>query len=186
MDILSERSPNAQSPLLPPGSEDALLWQELALRYRTSLRGFFARRVGRQADVDDLIQDVFLRLMARAGGEPIAHAEQYIFQTAANVLRDRHRRDAVRAASLHDSFDEILHQAASEITPERVLIGKEQVKQVAEALKQLPERTRDVFILRAFEHRKIADIATLLKISTRAVEQHMAKALAHLAKVLER
>lgn len=167
------------------GEDQDSQWENVALRYRAPLRGFFSKRVRDKADVDDLVQDVFLRLIGRADGGSIEKVEQYIFQTAANVLRDRGRRDAVREADAHESFDETLHQARAEITPERVLLGKESVSLVVAALQQLPERTRDIFVLRALERRRYAEIAVLLRISTRAVEMHMAKALAHVAQVLD-
>lgn len=168
------------------GDDEASQWENVALRFRAPLRGFFARRVRDAADVEDLIQEVFLRLVGRARGEPIEKVEQYLFQTAANVLRDSGRRSVVRDGDAHESFDEIVHDISSEITPERVLIGKESVGIVANALRELPERTRDIFILRTLERYKCAEIAAMLRISTRAVEQHMAKALSHLGRALER
>jgi RNA polymerase sigma-70 factor (ECF subfamily) len=52
-------------------------------------------------------------------------------------------------------------------------------------LRQLPERTRDVFVLRCFEGLTHAEIARLHAISVRAVEKHFAKALSYLATALE-
>jgi RNA polymerase sigma-70 factor (ECF subfamily) len=49
------------------------------------------------------------------------------------------------------------------------------------ALAELPERTRDVFVLRMLEGLKMADVAHALAISTRAAEKHQARALAHIA-----
>lgn len=184
MNQKSSPMPKAVS-MLEFGDDQASQWENVAVRYRAPLRGFFARRVRDQADVEDLVQEVFLRLVGRIDGGPIEKVEQYLFQTAANVLRDRGRRSLVRETDAHESFDEVVHEASAEITPERVLLGKESVALVVAALRQLPERTRDIFVLRAMEQRKYADIATMLCISTRAVEMHMAKALAYLTKALE-
>lgn len=184
MTYQSSQSPNATA-LVAFGDDKASQWESVALRYRAPLRGFFARRVRNAADVDDLVQEVFLRLIGRVQGGPIEKVEQYLFQSAANVLRDSGRRSSVREADAHESFDEMVHEFDTDITPERVLLGKESVALVVVALKQLPERTRDIFVLRALEQRKYADIATLLHISTRAVEQHMSRALAHLGRALE-
>ena len=94
-----------------------------------------------KGDVDDLVE-VFTRLWpVRAGpdGEP----EAYVFQIAANLLRDRSRRDIVRKsasgryAENGDSFEAI--------TPERVLLAKQQVAKLKDALAELPERVRFVF-----------------------------------------
>jgi RNA polymerase sigma factor (sigma-70 family) len=167
------------------GRDEAERWENVALRYRGPLRGFFSKRVRDPADVDDMIQDVFMHLIRRAQGGPIERVEQYIFQTAANVLRDSGRRRQARESDAHESLDEEIHQLRTEISPERVVLGRESVARVAAALRELPQRTRDVFVLRSLEKRKYAEIADLLCISTRAAEKHMAKALTHLGRVLD-
>jgi RNA polymerase sigma-70 factor (ECF subfamily) len=59
------------------------------------------------------------------------------------------------------------------------------VAQLRAALAELPERTRDVFVLRLLEGWKMAEVASALGISTRAAEKHQARALAHVAARLE-
>lgn len=184
---MTQKSPRIGKPtsLSEFGAREAEQWENVARRYTSVLRGFFAKRVHEQDDVEDLVQDVFIRLIQRASGHPIERVEQYIFQTAANVLRDRGRRRAVRHQESHESYDEAVHEPPhTEFSPERVLMGRESVDRVAAALKDLPERTRDIFILRALEQHKYCEIARMLRISTRATEKHMAKALAHLSRVL--
>jgi RNA polymerase sigma factor (sigma-70 family) len=162
----------------------AELLNAISLRYRAPLRGFFAKRVRDANEVDDLTQEVFLHLLRRASGDAIEHVEQYVFQVAANVLRDWARRRKVRAADVQESFDEAIHQPVTDISPERVLLGEEAVKVIAAILRRLPERTRDVFVLRALEKRKYGEISEMLGISVRAAEKHMAKALAQLGSAL--
>ncbi|WP_189644786.1 RNA polymerase sigma factor [Luteimonas gilva] len=166
------------------GEDFADRWNNVSLRYRAPLRGFFAKRVKDAAEVEDLTQEVFLHLIRRAHGEPIEHVEQYVFQVAANALRDWRRRRDVRDQDAHESFDAEIHQPATDISPERVLLGREAVEQVEAVLRGLPERTRDVFVLRALEQRKYAEIAAMMGISVRAAEKHMAKALAQLGIVM--
>ncbi len=166
------------------GEDDLSRWAHVARRYRAPLSGFFANRVRNPSDVDDLVQEVFVQLIKRARGEPIEHIEQYLFQTAANVLKDQGRRKQARHQDAHDSFDEELHALSTEISPERVLIGEESVARVAQALDQLPERTRDIFFLRALDHCKFADIARMLGVSKSTVEKEMVKAMLHLDRVM--
>lgn len=168
-----------------PGNEgrDELL-NAISVRYRAPLRGFFAKRVRDSSEVDDLTQEVFLHLLRRARGGAIEHVEQYVFQVAANVLRDWARRRKVRAMDVQESFDEDLHQPATDISPERVLLGEEAVRVMTAVLRSLPERTRDVFVLRTMEKRKYTEISVMLGISVRAAEKHMAKALARLGGAL--
>lgn len=176
--------PSLPTALADFGEDDLSRWDSVARRYRAALSGFFANRVRNPSDVDDLVQEVFVQLIKRARGEPIEQIEQYLFQVAANVLRDHARRKQVRHHDEHCSFDEDLHVFSTDISPERVLLGEESVARVAQALEQLPERTRDVFFLRAMDHCKFSDIARMLGVSKSTVEKEMVKAMMHLDRVL--
>ncbi len=66
--------------------------------------------------------------------------------------------------------------------PERVLEGYEALKEALGVLDQLPERTRDIFILFQLENIKQKDIASLYGTTQKAVEKHVLKAVTHLAR----
>jgi RNA polymerase sigma-70 factor (ECF subfamily) len=163
---------------------DGSLLAALAGRYTTALSRYFERRVSRKSDVPDLVQDVFVRLARLGDLSTIERPDRYIFSTAASALKDRCRRDATHQRNAHEEFDELLH-AGSEISPERVLVGKQAMARLEEALRELPVRTRDVFVLRVFEEEKLKDIAARMGISQRAVEKHYTKATAHVVAALK-
>jgi RNA polymerase sigma factor (sigma-70 family) len=144
-----------------------------------ALRRYFQRRIRSLSDVDDLIQDVYFRLVRRGGISDISHVQAYLFQTANSVLRDHKRRNATHCASAHEPQKEELED--EEPSPERVLIGKESVEQFANALRELPERTRTIFVLCRLNDLDYKTIGKLQGISVSAVEKHVAKALIHLA-----
>lgn len=152
----------------------------IARRYAGPLRRFFERRVRHQDDVPDLVQDVLARMARLKDLSTVEKPEHYLFTAAASALRDQARRDAVRHRARHDPFEPALHQD-SDFSPEHVLLGRQALAAVQAALRELPERTRSVFVLRLFEEQRTADVARALGISTRAVEAHYAKALASLA-----
>jgi RNA polymerase sigma-70 factor (ECF subfamily) len=154
--------------------------EQFARQYAQVLTRFFNRRVENRSDVADLVQDVFLRLSRLDNLGEIEKPEQYLFTTAASALRDKRRREAVREQHAHQPFDEST-DGRSDFAPDRVLAGREAVDRLRSAIRELPERTRDVFVLRALEELKMAEIARVLGISQRAVEKHYAKALAHVA-----
>ena len=74
----------------------------------------------------------------------------------------------------------------ADFSSERVLLGREAIALLTQAIRQLPERTRDILILRSLEGLKHGEIARLQGISVRSVEKHMARALAHLSQTLGR
>ena len=76
-----------------------------------------------------------------------------------------------------DVFSANLVEARS---PERVLVGKQTIQDVLDALAELGERTRDVFILARLENVQHREIAAIYGISVSMVEKLMMKAMAHL------
>ncbi len=165
------------------GETDASRCDSLMRQYGSALRGYFASRVRNPADVDDLVQEVFVQLLRRTGGDPIEHARHYLFQVASNVLCDYGRKMKVRHHDQHESFDEVLHGLSTDISPERIAMGRESVERVMAALESLSPRTRDIFILRGVRQLKHEEVSHMLGVSTRVVHEHMGKAIRHLSKV---
>ncbi len=142
------------------------------------LRSYFSRRVP-PGEVDDLIQEVFLRMQVHQCAEPIEHVGGYLFTVAASVLTDRARRRTVRLSNAHTALEEVHHPPES-LTPERLLLDREALNLVVEAIVALPPRTRDVFVLHRFEEMSCAAIAAQLGITVSGVEKHIMRALRHL------
>ncbi len=153
-------------------------------QYSGALRCYFLKRAPAQADADDLVQDVFIRLARRGDVESIAQIEGYLFQTAANVLTDQARRNAVRCREAHDSYDDAEHGGEA-VSPERVLLGRERVLQLLDALDTLPQRTRAIFVLHKFEGFRYAEIAVRFSVSVSSIEKHMMKALSQIARHMD-
>jgi RNA polymerase sigma factor, sigma-70 family len=146
-----------------------------AMGYREALRAYFRRRVDGH-EVDDLVQDVMLRIHNRRATDAVRNPISFVFQTAANVLQDRRRRDAARRRGAHTTLEDSFHPL-DEVTPDRVLQGKEDVARVMEALGELPPRTRAALMLVRFEGLSYKAAAQLLGVSVSAVEKQVAKAL---------
>jgi RNA polymerase sigma factor (sigma-70 family) len=158
------------------------LRDSLVRRYYLPLLSFFRKRTRNGSDTQDLVQQVFLRLaQSRQDGE-IHNPDAYIFQTAANTLRDHRRHELVHNRYLAEV---VTDAGASDLTPERIVLAKENLARLVDAIRKLPDRTRDILMLRCFEGLKNIEIAQLHHISTRAVEKHIAKALAELSKSID-
>lgn len=152
--------------------------EALDRRFRPALMAFFARRLGNRAEAEDLTQEVFVRLASSA--ERADHADAYVFQIAANLLTDRSRRVAVRG----HYADAVKSSEQQRVTPhdgERILLAKENLQIVVAALNELPQRTRDVFLLSRLERIPHAQLAEMFAISVSAIQQHIVKAAKHLA-----
>lgn len=154
-------------------------------RYSAALRAYFLKRAPAGVEPDDLVQDVFVRLAGRGDVGSIRSIEGYLFQTAANVLRDHARRGAARFSGAHDPYEDDVH-GHEDISPERVLLGREALGELIAALDRLPARTRVIFVLHRFEGVSYGGIARRLGVSVSSVEKHMMKALAHVARQMDR
>jgi RNA polymerase sigma factor (sigma-70 family) len=161
-------------------SEGGAVLEEWFARYRPVLHAYFLRRTRNVADAEDLTQDAFVRLLRLDSSASIRDIEAFLFCTAANLLRDRARRRSTHpvAAIAIENLD----TQDGVPSPLRVLEAKNELRDVVQALESLSDRTRRIFMLRRLEQMKCREIADLFGISVKAVEHHIAKALAHLAK----
>ncbi|MPT48972.1 MAG: sigma-70 family RNA polymerase sigma factor [Sphingobium sp.] len=149
--------------------------------YINSLRRYFVRKTGNMNIVDDLVQDVMTRVLARRAENPIENIEAYLFRTAANVMRDKVRRDTVRQVEFQQSLTEAEHPV-DECTPDRVILAREEVRHLIDILAELPETTRDIFLMKRFDGLSHAEISARIGMSVSGIEKRIAKAVAHIAR----
>jgi RNA polymerase sigma factor (sigma-70 family) len=150
---------------------------------RQSLARYFARRLRDGSAVEDLVQEVFVRVVSRDSTSPIAHLGKYLHQTAASVLADYARRRSARRSDAHVAFDPDLH-GETDFDPERIIRGKEDLATATAALLSLPETTRTIFVLRRLDGVPARDVAEQLGVSVSAVEKHMVRAVRHLSSAM--
>ncbi len=170
----------------PLGREaDYAAVEALSREFRPALLRYFERRGVPANDAEDAAQDVFARLSRREGVAAFEGLEGYLFETAATVAIDYHRRAGVRRAGAHDAYDDAIH-APEDFSPERLYSGREELAVLLTGLRELPERTRSVFLLARLERMKQAEIARRLNVSISGVEKHLARAIAHLSQRMGR
>ena len=148
----------------------------LTRRLRGPLFHFFLRRSGSPADAEEMVQDLFVRLLRRADLLSLENVDGYVFEAAANMARDRGRYEQARGQGRHVGIDDLVAQSEAP-GAEQIVAGKQRLKRMLAALDALPPRARQVVILRRFENLTYLQIARRLGISVSAVEKHMARAM---------
>jgi len=138
------------------------------------LRRYFACRAPAD-EVDDLVQDVFLRLQAVRLRGPIRDMERYLFTVARHVYFDRKRSLAVRCSALHDCLDDV-PEPASDLSPERIVSARQDYARAMAAVRDLPPRARAAFQLYRFEDLSYAAIAERMAISRDSVKELLHRA----------
>ena len=182
----SSSKPGAQTPPHTLTRRDRV-FEALSKRFRAPLVRFFEKRIGRQSETEDLVQEVFMRLADGERVESVEHMEAYLFKTASNLLRDRQRRLSARASEAHEPYEDEVHGLTSDgQTPERALANAEAIQQVVAALQELPERTRNVWVLYHVDDLPHATIASRLGIAISTIEKHLHRANVHLLKRIDR
>ena len=129
---------------------------EVVTREQSRLRDFIRRRVPDAADVDDVLQDVFSRLLeANRLLMPIEHVTGWLFTVARNRITDlfRTRRDDEEELEL----EELL--AAADTEPDALFAQRVLVDELEAAIAELPAEQRAVFVAHELEGRSFKSIA---------------------------
>jgi len=158
-----------------PGRDLAVEWFEL---HRRDLMRYARRILPSYESPEDLVQDVFYRLLKHRDISSLRNPRAFLMTATRNAAIDRLR-------SLSNS--PLVEAPEEELAPEGgAMAGVETMIAIERALKLLPERQRQVFVLRRFKGMDTAEVAAALGISERMVQKHLAKAISHFHEQLGR
>lgn len=156
---------------------DRCLLSSLYVRYFCELRAHVSRRLGSTQEADDMVHDVFLRVLHALAAEDIEYPRAYLYQVTNSVLTDHFRRNqrrGVLAAEVEPVDDTCT--PGSEPTPEEVAIGEEAWECLCRVISKLPPKVRQAMILRKIDGLSYREVADAMGISVRTVEKHLARA----------
>ncbi|MDE2485543.1 MAG: sigma-70 family RNA polymerase sigma factor [candidate division NC10 bacterium] len=133
-------------------------------------------------EAEDVIQEVFLKLLERDGGPDRAMVwGRWLTRVAINACRDRQRAAWWR---LWDRTSEEIELVDRDPTPEAAALTGETRNHIWRAFRQLSQRQREVFALRHIEAWPTQDVAEALGLSTGSVKRHLFRAVARLRETL--
>jgi RNA polymerase sigma factor (sigma-70 family) len=155
-------------------------------REQARLRNFIRRRVDDQDDADDILQDVFSELVeAYRLMQPIEQVGAWLFRVARNRIIDRFRKRKAKPEALGDEMavaedgeflmlEDLL--PSPEGGPEVAYARTVLLEELTDALEELPEEQREVFIAHEIEGRSFKEIAaeTALSVNTLLSRKHYA------------
>lgn len=146
---------------------DAEAFDALVDAYAGRLCGYFRRQLGRSCDAEDLVQEVFVRVVRMISAyEDDGRFEAWLFRIAVNLARDRMRENRRRPGILElnaarSATDECISEAPGERL-EGVMHRDEQRLKLEEALERLPAAEREVVLLRHYGQLRFEEIAVMM------------------------
>jgi RNA polymerase sigma factor (sigma-70 family) len=162
--------------LATEGSQPSKLG-ELFRDWRLPLRRFLARRrAGCAADIDDIAQEVFLRLLRYDRSELIDYPQAYLFKIASNVSAEWAMRSSRRMPHHSEWLTELVDTLSPEVELEREMLDE----QLRAAVNELPPRAREILRLHFGEGLPHEEIAHKLGVTRKIVKRDIARAYASL------
>ncbi len=160
---------------------------------RDKLWNFIRNRVPEWEDAEDVMQDVFYQL-SYTGLDSIEQISAWLFTVARNKITDFYRKQRPRAISKNstrkgdDGEGEMdLSQLIPDLSQTPDLLYARSIIQEAleEALNELPEEQRSVFVWNELEHKSFKDISKETGISVNTLLSRKRYAVLHLRKKLK-
>ena len=149
-------------------------------RYREPLYDFFARLTGNRGISEDLIQDVFVRILKyRSSYRESNRFVTWMYQIGRNARADylrKHRLVPQEALTVTAPDHDIT-------TPSRQLEASEEKALLQCALMQMSESNRELLILARYQEMKYVDIAELLGVELPVVKSRVHRAMKELREV---
>ena len=148
-------------------------------RYQLPLFNFYCRLTGDRVASEDLVQDVFFRILKyRQSYRPGTPFRAWMYQIARNARHDYHRKHPDAVPFDPEMSPAVVSTDAAENEQQSALLRK--------ALLMLPEEKRAVLLLSRFEELKYDEIACLLDCEVGTIKVRVHRALRELRTIFEK
>jgi len=144
------------------------------LVHESALMRYLLRSWFRREEIHDLRQEIYVRVYEAAAKTRPAMPKSFMFTTARHLMTDRLRRGRVVSIEAVGDID-ALNVLIDEISPERRLGARQELKRLTDAFDRLPDRCREVVWLRRVEELSQKAVAARMGISEKTVEKQVAK-----------
>jgi RNA polymerase sigma-70 factor (ECF subfamily) len=166
-------------------NQDIINWLTLhLLPFEAEFRLRLRRICPSAADVDDVIQEVYCKVMQMGDVAHVNDPRGYFVQIAKNIITDRVRRDAVVKIEIMARLGELDIQDDMP-GPERIVFGRAELRWVMGLIGQLPDRCREVFRARRIYGLSLKETAASLGVTEKAVEYESAKGLELISEMMK-
>ena len=141
-------------------------------KYAKDLHNFLYYKFGERLNPEDKVQEAFIKVWQNCSKITPDKAKSFLFTTANNLMLN-----AVAHEKLVLKFNKQPQKISTNESPEFVMQEKEYNEKLQKALANLTEAQRVAFLMNRVEGKRFKEIASLLDISTKAVEKRIYGAL---------
>jgi RNA polymerase sigma-70 factor (ECF subfamily) len=152
--------------------------------YGNMVRALLRRRLDHEEDIDDCWQDVFVRIHQHLGGYKGKGLSTWIFTIATRTALNHAKRIVARKKREADLVSMSRRRSTASVSSPDA-DDRQQYVELYTALSRLEEHQRAAIVLRFFERRSPSDIACLLRVETRTVQDRIRKGLIRLRFLLD-
>ena len=168
---------------------DTAAFEQLIERHQSLVAGTVARMLGSNSDVEDIAQQVFIRVW-RSAGRYIARAKftTWLLKITRNLVFNemrRAKRHPHLPVQIEPEADEIPLKDEAAATPDATLLQAELQAEIEKAIMLLPDTQRMALVLRRYEELSYDDIAEVLDLSVPAVKSLLFRARTELRERLK-
>jgi RNA polymerase sigma-70 factor (ECF subfamily) len=162
------------------GRGDTAAFEELIERHQALVIGTVARMLGSNSDVEDIAQQVFIRVW-KSAGRYVARAKftTWLLKITRNLVFNelrRTKRHAHVSVQIEPGAEEMPLRDDAAKAPDASLLEAELQQAIANAVTQLPESQRMALVLRRYQEMSYEQIAEVLELSVPAVKSILFRA----------
>jgi RNA polymerase sigma factor (sigma-70 family) len=158
---------------------------DLAATHGAQLRRFLVARVRNVADVPDIVQEVYLRMLRIPNIESIRSPEAYLFTVAQHVVQQHTLRQIATPPSIELTQMLDIPSALPELDPVLATDATQCIELLQDAIEELSPKVRATFLMHRRDGLSFDDIGTRLGISRPMVKKNLMMALLHFRRRLE-
>jgi RNA polymerase sigma-70 factor (family 1) len=153
--------------LIAQGDEGS--FEQLVHKYQQAVFNTVYRYIGNQDDVQDLAQEIFIKVWRNAGTfKGKSKFSTWLYRIVVNHCINYRRKNRHKQVSLDEMTEQESVPEALRVEPDWE--QKQKVERIRKAVDELPERQRMALVLAQFEDRSYKEIAEIMKISVSSVE----------------
>lgn len=160
---------------------DANAFEELVLKYEKTVYNLALRMVGDRDDAFDMTQEAFIKAYGSLSSfRGDSKFSVWIYRITTNVcldfLRSKSRKQQVSLTVSYDDEDAQLDIPDPKAAPEQQLMQKMSMQSVEEGLKTLPDKQRQILVMRELGGMSYAEIGAALSLEEGTVKSRIFRA----------